>query len=316
MLGGFLIEELLARGDEVVNFDIESVGTLRYRKVEPLANYTFIAGDIMEHTETFDAVSVTRPDIVIHLAAQSGVAQANKNRMASAKLNIDGTLNVLEAAYISHVKGIITASTNHVYGEQPQFAGEYDRFSHYQEDVLPMNERNWYTATKIAADVLSQAWAHNYDLNVVTIRPTNAFGPGDPHTDHIIPATILSILNGNVPVIKHTGLTKKAYMHAADTASGIIAVAENMEQFRGQAVNIVGTKPISVVRLVRRILDLMESPLRPFLEDNPYDGHDEALSGAKLASVGWEPKYTLDAALTETIEFDRAMVRNDPVEVA
>ena len=312
LLGGFLIEQLLERGDEVVNYDIQRVGTLRYRKVAHVANYTFIDGDIMDHTQTFDAVTGHKPDIVVHLAAQSGVDQARDTRMASAMLNVLGTLNVLEAAYIARVPNVITASTNHIYGPQPFIIPS----PAHQEDMAPLNERNWYTATKIAADVLSQAWAYNYDLNVVTIRPTNAFGPGDPHHDHIVPSTILNVLRGEAPIIRHTGKTKKAYMHAADTASGIVAVAENMNTFRGEAVNIVANKPIVVRKLVQRILDLMESPLEPIVQNNPYMGHDEALSGAKLQAVGWEPKHSLDEALTETIAFYREQARTEPVKVA
>jgi nucleoside-diphosphate-sugar epimerase len=208
------VEALEGRGDTVVPYDKAISSHL------DILNGPVLAMDI----------TASKPDIIIHLAAQSGVEAARSNARAAWELNVIGTLNVLEAARI-RTTPVILASSNHVYGHQDSddMTGE----------SAPLNQLDTYSATKIAADVMGRSYWHNYGLPVTVVRNTNCYGPDSPHLGHLIEGTIIAALNDEQLQMRTDGQTSKAYLHVDDVARAYMLVADQLldENLRGEEIN-------------------------------------------------------------------------------
>jgi nucleoside-diphosphate-sugar epimerase len=305
LIGSFLLPRLVELGHSVLNYDIHAMA------LDPYDLHETVTGNVLDYDSLLCSIKGWAPDILIHLAAQSGVTAAKEDRVASMDLSIDGTRNVLEACLQAKVPTVLTASTNHVYGSMSKVPWLGD--GNYQEDHVSMRRRDWYTVGKICADMLTQGYAHNYGLRAVSVRPTNTYGPGDPHHEHIVPATILSLMDFKQPIIQSDGTIQKSYLYGTDAADAFIAIAENAERFKGTAVNVVGSRPVAVSLLVDLIRETfsgvaIDKTTKAVVKGNPYDGASEFLDGSKLREVGWEPKVSLEDGIRQTIEAFRAKV--------
>lgn len=294
-IGGWIIRSLLEAGEVVCNYDLEGTGTLRWHGI--LADGLWTRGSILDAESLEGAMRRFAPDVVIHLAAQSGVEAARREPHKSMMLNVAGTLNVLEACRRLDVPRVLVASSNHVYGAQEGLTGE----------EAPMRQRDLYSASKICADVMAQAYRHNYGLNVTAVRNTNVYGPCSPHGDHLIEGTILSALKGERPILRSNGSVRKAYLYAADCADAYITLGR-CHDTDWDAVNVSTNPSVSALEVVTTILRLMGSPMEPIVLGQPNDQHHEELDSRRMASLGWEPHWSLERGLTETISWFRTVV--------
>ena len=268
LIGRSLTVEFMSRGDRVYGYDL-------------MQGY-----DVLNGTQVQDAMRACSPDLVIHLAAQSGVEAARTNVIASWHLNVDGTLNVLEAARHQGIP-VVLASSNHVYGHQDSDV--------ITDESAPLNQLDTYSATKIAADVMGRSYWHNYGLPVTVIRNTNCYGPDSPHLDHLIEGTIVAALNNEQLQMRTDGQTSKAYLHVDDVARAYMLVADQLldENLRGEAINVTGPtfKAIDVVDLVLYVMGKPE--LHPLLGPPVADQEDEWLDDAKIRALGWHEQVAL-----------------------
>ena len=265
-----------------------------------------LGADVLSVPQIYADFEHLSPDIVIHLAAVSGVNVSRETPQESFALNVMGTVNVLEASRRADVSAVVVAASNHIYGQQSKRPTRED---------AQFNQLDPYSASKTCADYVTRSYAHTYNLPTAVIRNTNCYGPNDPHGDHIIPGTIRTILSGNPPVIRGKGETKKAYLYVDDVAEAYLMVAEWLAKGgkKGEAFN-VSTTNLSVITLVNQIMALMEdeiaviSPAQsPIIEGRPDDQADEDLDWTKIMEeVGWTPKHTLAQGLAKTIDGFRA----------
>ena len=267
LIGRFLLPAIERQGGESLDFDL-------------LNGY-----DVLDWPDMVEQIGSWRPDVVIHLAGVSLVEKSKEVPRPALENNVMGTVNVLEACRQKGIQNVITASTNHVYG------------------AAPSPHCDLYTASKIAADVITQSYADAFGLNAVAIRPTNTYGPNDPHLSHIVPGTITSILQGKVPVIRSDGMQEKSYLYGEDCAEAILHVANYCDLLQGRAVNIVGSRPTPVSRLVEEIQALMGDTRSPIVLGEANDLHDEDLDDSVLYNLGWIPRHSLDEGLQKTIDW-------------
>jgi len=243
------------------------------------------------------SVAAAQKDIIFHLAAVSGVEASRQMGYNAWYVNTFGTINVLEAARRNNsVRAVVVASSNHVYGPQDVFP---------VPEEAPMRQLDTYSATKIAADYMARSYHHNYNVPAVVMRNTNCYGPDDPHLDHIIPSTIMSVLDGERPVIHSTGLTSKSYLYVDDVAQAYLDAAQWSIEYGvfGEAYN-VSTQPITSLDMVRLILNVMEKgDVNPRIEKHPTDQSNEYMDDSKLRNrTGWYPKVSLQDGLARTVE--------------
>lgn len=235
--------------------------------------------------------------VCIHLAAMSHVEESRRAGLECLETNIGGTWNVLEACKYHHIP-VVTASSNHVYGKQDSFPVKED---------APLNQLDTYSVSKVCADYIARAYAHNYGLPTAVIRNTNCFGPRDPHTDHLVPGTILSLLRGEKPVLRSQGLIKKGYLYVDDVVDAFLLIAQQLVEGEipiGEAYN-VGAEAVTSRQVVDAIQSIMGVNMGVDIEGVSNDQHHEQMDSTKIYRLGWRPKHTLESGLRKTVGWFR-----------
>lgn len=295
-LGGWLSRLLVETGARVHAFDLAPGACLAVHGLT--GRVPVIRGSVLDLPQVERALGEHGIEVCFHLAGQSLIEGAAAGPLAAFEVNIRGTWTVLEACRrVGTILGVACASSNHTYGPQ--------RMSPFAEDQ-PLNQLDVYGACKACADILARSYAHNFGLPVVAVRNVNSFGPGDPHLTHVVTGTILSLIGGEPPVIRSDGSPVKAYLHARDTMEAYMLLAEHASrpEVRGQAFNVTAESPVSVLELVRTIIQVSgKTGVAPVVAatDLSQKGFFEHLSGEKLKRLlGWAPRLTLEEGLRDT----------------
>lgn len=238
-------------------------------------------------------------DTVFHLAAQTIVGIANNNPISTFETNIKGTWNILEACRRNKkVKKIIVASSDKAYGDQ--------RILPYSEST-PLTGRHPYDVSKSCADLICRSYYETYELPVCVTRCGNFYGGGDLNFNRIIPGTIRSILNNDSPVIRSDGSFIRDYFYIEDAVLAYLLLAEKMDDksLHGEAFNFSNEIQVTVLDTVNKIIELMNSNLKPkILNEASNEIKHQYLSASKAHEIlGWTPEYTLESGLKKTIQF-------------
>ncbi len=239
---------------------------------------------------------------VFHLAAQTIVGVANRSPLSTFETNIKGTWCVLEAARRCGLNPhVVVASSDKAYGDQLVLP--------YTEDT-PLAGQHPYDVSKSCTDLLALTYAHTYKLPVCVTRCGNFYGGGDLNWNRIVPGTVRAVLRGQRPVIRSDGTYVRDYFYVKDGAAAYLHLAECMAGrpgVVGQAFNFSTEIQVTVLRLVERILRLMDSSLEPLVKGEASNEiKHQYLSAAKARDLlAWKPTYTLDDALVETIAWYR-----------
>ena len=262
-------------------------------------------GDVCDRTLLERVLGEYEIDTVIHLAAQTIVPVANRNPVATFETNIGGTWALLEACRRSpKVKQIVLASSDKAYGDAETLP--YD-------ESTPLAGRHPYDVSKSCADLLAQAYATTYDLPVAITRCGNFYGPGDLNWNRIVPGTIRSILRGERPVIRSDGQYVRDYFYVEDGAAAYLLLAEKLAAnpaLRGEAFNFSNEIQVTVLDLVERLLELMNSSLVPDVRNEVNNEIRHQCLSAKKARErsNWRPLFTLDEGLRKTIPWYDSVV--------
>jgi len=242
---------------------------------------------------------------VMHLAAQTIVGIANRNPVSTFETNIGGTWALLEACRRSpKVSGVVVASSDKAYGEAETLP--------YSE-TTPLRGLHPYDASKSCTDLVTQSYAATWGVPAVITRCGNFFGGGDLNWNRIVPGTVRAVLRGERPVIRSDGNFVRDYFYVEDGAIAYTHVAEQLAadpSLRGEAFNLSNEKPVTVIELVARILNAMDSRLEPVVENAATNEiRRQYLDATKARDrLGWAPRFTLDEGLMRTIRWYREML--------
>jgi nucleoside-diphosphate-sugar epimerase len=211
------------------------------------------------------------------------------------EVNLNGTLNVLEAARNNHVRKVIFISSSAVYGDTP---------------VLPQNEdinpapMSPYAATKLAGEYYCRVFREVYQLQTVCLRYFNVYGPRqDPNSQYAaaIPKFISAILRGRAPVIFGDGGQTRDFVFVKDAANAAILAAESSA---AGSYNIATGQAITINELTRIILEKTGSSLKPLhLESRSGDILHSVADISRARSFGYRPGYSLEEGLEDTVRY-------------
>ena len=300
LVGGWLVKALVAAGADVVCLVRDWIPDCELVRSGHLDKVKIVRGDVVDQARLERALGEYEIDTVIHLAAQTIVGIANRNPVSTFEANIQGTWCLLEACRRSpKVKQIVIASSDKAYGDQDILP--YD-------ETTPLQGTHPYDVSKSCADLISYTYANSYDLPVTITRCGNFYGGGDLNWNRIVPGTVRSVLRGQAPVIRSDGSFIRDYFYVEDGAAAYMLLAEAMAKnpdLKGEAFNFSNEIQVTVLELTHKILELMGSDLKPDVRNEASNEiKHQYLSAAKARRMlDWEPLYTLDGALKQTIDW-------------
>lgn len=305
LLGSWLTADLLAQGALVVGLIRDQVAQSELVRTGAINRINVVHGELSDYALMERALAEYEIDTIFHLAAQTIVGIANRAPMSTFETNIKGTWVVLEAARRNPtVKRVIVASSDKAYGTHAQLP--------YQEDA-PLQGMHPYDVSKSCADLISRTYAHSYGLPVSVTRCANLYGGGDLNWNRIVPGTMRSVLRGEAPIVRSDGTLMRDYIYVKDAVTGYLMVAQNMDRadVAGEAFNFGVDKPLAAIDMINSIIGISPYPeLSPvILNQAKNEIQNQYLSSEKAGRVlGWEPKYSLQDGLAETLDWYRAFL--------
>ena len=257
-IGSNIVEELLKRGNKVRIIDNLSTGRIQNIKVflsHP--DLEFIEGDLRDVKVVNKAVEGA--DYILHQGALPSVPRSIQDPVTSNEVNINGTLNLLEAARKYKVKRVVIASSSSVYGNTPVLP------KHEGMPVMPLSP---YALTKYAQERYAQIYYQIYGLETVCLRYFNVFGPNqDPnsHYSAVIPLFIKAILNDQSPVIYGDGTQSRDFTYVANNVEANLSAC-TQEGVAGEVFNIACGERYSLLDLVGMINTILGKNIAPKFE--------------------------------------------------
>ena len=298
-LGSWLAKYLLEENSNITALVRDWVPKSKLISDDSVNKINLVRGNIEDYLLIERIINEYEIDTVFHVAAQTIVGIANNNPLSTFESNIKGTWNILEASRKApKLKKVIVASSDKAYGDQEILP--------YSEST-PLIGRHPYDVSKSCADLICRSYYETYELPVCVTRCGNFYGGGDLNFNRIIPGTIRSILNNDSPVIRSDGSFIRDYFYIEDAVLAYLLLAEKMDNksLHGEAFNFSNEIQITVLDLVNKIIELMNSNLKPeILNEATNEIKHQYLSALKAHEIlGWTPKYTLESGLKKTIQF-------------
>ncbi|MBI2930697.1 MAG: NAD-dependent epimerase/dehydratase family protein [Planctomycetes bacterium] len=297
ILGGWLTKALTDAGADPAILQRDHVPHSNFMRLGLDKRVSIVRGELESYRDVERALAEYEIEICFHLGAQAIVPVANRSPMSTFESNIKGSWNVLEAArHTKTLRRLVFASSDKAYGDLPTLP--------YTED-MPLRGSHPYDCSKSCADLLAQCYAATYRLPVTIVRCGNLYGGGDLNWNRIIPGTIRSILREERPIIRSDGTPLRDYLYVQDAVSAYLACGE--KDGAGEAFNFGTETPTSVLDVVKTVLKIMRSDLKPDVRNEASNEiAKQWLSSAKAREkLGWKPAYDLDRGLRETCEWYR-----------
>src|SRR3954470_23386901 len=298
-IGSHLVDALAARGDEVLVLDDFSSGKRENLAGALDAGARITELDVADAQAVFEAVEGFKPESVFHLAAQIDVRRSMADPGFDARLNVVGTVNVLEAAARAGVSRLLFTSTGGaIYGEGAERTDELP-FA----ETAPCEPFSVYGQSKLAAEGYIDLYARTRGLPAGAVRLGNIYGARqDPATEAGVVAIFCALArDGGRPTVFGTGEQTRDYVHVADVVDALLAMEPADE---AGPINVGTGVETSVMELAARVgasfgrddFEPLQAPARlgeierPFLDTR-----------AAADRIGWKAKRTLDTGLEETI---------------
>jgi len=282
----------------------------------PVANnprYSFVRADIADADKMKSVFASYRPDVVMHLAAESHVDRSIDGPAAFMQTNIIGTYVLLEAA-LAHWRALPKSAQSdfrfhHI--STDEVFGSLDAEGSFTEETA-YDPRSPYSASKAASDHLVRSWHHTYGLPVLVTNCSNNYGPYH-FPEKLVPLTIINGLEGMKLPVYGTGGNVRDWLYVEDHARALLTVVSAGRV--GETYCIGGRSERTNLDVVKSICALLDelAPSRAigsrealitFVTDRP--GHDlrYAIDPTRICTeLAWEPRETFESGLRKTVEW-------------
>ena len=312
-IGGTLIRRLLKDKKYIIyNFDkLGYASDLSWieKKEYDRSTYNFYKIDLCDKEILEKALKEIKPDLIIHLAAESHVDRSIDNPSNFVKSNILGTFNLLEATR-SYWEGIndpkkslfklVHVSTDEVYGSLGSI-GKFNENSKY-------SPRSPYSASKASSDHLVKSWYHTYGLPIIISNCSNNFGPYQ-FPEKLIPLSILKAIKGEKIPLYGDGLNIRDWLYVEDHVEALLLISQKGKIGKNYCIGGFGERTNKEVQYqICDILDEFASKNYPHaslitnVKDRP--GHDRryAIDSTRIIrELGWHPKTNFEDGLKKTV---------------
>lgn len=289
-IGSHIVDKLIENGDKVVVVDNLSTGNIENVNSKAI----FYKIDIT-NKDLYKVFEKEKPEYVIHQAAQIDIQKSIKNPVYDAEVNILGTVNILECCRKYNVKKIIYASSAAVYGN-PEYIGIDEKHR--------VNPISYYGISKHTPEHYFEVYRQLYGLRYTILRYANVYGiRQDPKGEGGVVSIFLDMmLRGMQPVIYGDGEQTRDFIYVSDIARANILALKNGDN---DIFNIGTGVKTSINQLFKLMNKLIGNNLKPkYGQAREGDILHSYFDNSKAKSMlNWEPKFTLEEGLRETIEY-------------
>jgi UDP-glucuronate 4-epimerase len=292
-IGSHLAERLLTQGHEVVcldNFNDFYDPQIKIRNIEKAlsyGSYKLVRGDILDRP-LLDGVFADKFDAVAHLAAYAGVRPSIERPELYQRVNVEGTLNVLELCRMFKVPKLVFGSSSSVYGGRTEVP-----FRETDDVTKPISP---YAATKMAGEVLCYTYHHLFGLNVHALRFFTVYGPRQ-RPEMAIHLFTERILRGEPVPLFGDGMSARDYTYIDDIIDGVTASIDRCRGF--EVINLGGSSTTSLRDLVRLISKRLRTAAA--IEAKPDQPGDVPITFADVSLakklLGYEPKVKIQEGI-------------------
>ena len=261
-IGSHLVAELVKSKQTVRVIDNFSTGQRQNLK-ECADKIELIEGDIRDLSLVKQ--STTGVDFVLHQAALPSVARSVKDPLTTNEVNVNGTLNLLEAAKLNKVKVFVYASSSSVYGNTPKLP---------KRENMTLDPLSPYALSKLAGEKYCKLFYELYGLNTVCLRYFNVFGPRqNPHSHYaaVIPRFILALVKGQSPAIYGDGRQSRDFTYIENVVRANLLACENKTSW-GEVLNVACGRRFSLNQLYKELSLTLGNSHRPvYTKPRPGD---------------------------------------------
>ncbi len=270
-------------------------------------------GDVRDLEHVSRVVSGFRPDIIIHMAAQSLVRPSYTDPVETFGTNVMGTVNILEAARRSEVRAVVNVTTDKCYENVEREEG-------YREDE-PLGGHDPYSSSKAASEIVTSSYRRSFSLGVASARAGNVIGGGDWAEDRLLPDMMRTFMANKVVTIRNPASTRP-WQHVLEPLRGYLRLAERLYENGSQYAEAWNFGPDDsdarpVEWLADRVCDLWGSPARwsnTNDENQPHEAGFLRLNCDKAKKrLEWQPRMNLEQALAWTVDWYKGFQRGDDV---
>lgn len=290
-IGTHLLKRLSSEGHDVWVFDESSGAVFQKTSVE------FVFGNINDFDDVDRFIARSKPDRVIHLAAQSQAHESINIPRYTIETNVMGTLNLLDSLrYHEFSKSIIVASSDKAYGKLNSNSYTED---HDLNGIYP------YDASKSMLEILCRSYANTYNMPIATIRSSNVYGSHDHNTLRLIPGIINSYKNNTKFYIRNSGKDKRDYLHINDLVDAYIKVSEYVESGgKERAFNVSAQDVHTTLQVFGYMQNMLpEQVWHEVVHEKSSELEYQSVNSDKIRGLtGWNPQFKLKTSLPEIID--------------
>ena len=307
-IGCHVCERLLGDGhavwafDDLNSFYDPKIKEANIRDLDLLAKpFTFVRGDLTDRACLDQLLGSARFDQIIHLAARAGVRPSLLEPALYQRVNVEGTVNLLEAARLTGVKKVTIASSSSVYGVNSKVP--------FSESDPIFSAISPYAASKLACEALGHVYHHVYGMDIALLRFFTVYGPRQRPDLAIHKFARLMAAGKPIPVFGD-GSTARDYTYVTDTVDGIVACTQ--KEFGYEIFNLGESQTVTLNQLI----ELLEKSLgtKAILNRQPPQPGDVPITFADIARarklLGYNPKIKIAEGVPMFVEWFRQIAKS------
>jgi UDP-glucuronate 4-epimerase len=283
--------------DDLNDFYEPQIKRGNIRDLQALAKpFMFVHGDLTDRACLDELFAGAKFDQVIHLAARAGVRPSLLEPALYQRVNVEGTVNLLEAARLSGVRKIIIASSSSVYGVNSKVP--------FSESDPIFNAISPYAASKLACEALGHVYHHVYGMDIVMLRFFTVYGPRQ-RPDLAIHKFARLIAAGKPIPVFGDGSAARDYTYVTDTVDGVIACTQ--KEFGYDIFNLGESQTVTLNRLI----ELLEKSLcrKAIIDRQPVQPGDVPITYADISKarkhLGYNPRVKIEEGIPRFVEWFR-----------
>jgi UDP-glucose 4-epimerase len=293
-IGSWIVDKLIERGESVSVVDYYSLG----KKENENARAIYYHADICDEEKLNEIFLEEKPELVIHCAANSLLRKSIENPVEDARVNILGTISVLEACRKNNVKNIIYTSTGGARVGEPDYLPV--------DEKHPLRPLSPYGISKHTAEHYVEMYSRLHGMDYFIFCFGNVYGPRDlAKSGRLVPFFISQIMKGETPIIFGDGNQTRDFIYVEDIADFIVACLQKLGKTEHQLFHLANGKQVSVNEVCELLKKISEREI--------LFKHDEAIKGevrdivldTSLArkELDWNPTTSLEEGLKKTWEW-------------